>query len=200
VLRVILLVSLAAGLVAGSGDIDAKGRKGGRNRQQLVNRILVGAGWQRDSIPVINRSSYDRASVEYAAQLWATTSAPRLTVQHESPMLCADVKPMRKAIILCDAEPWTGPSTGGIAGFTTNYSQTKKRGKRTGKRAIQASVIWLYQPRWTNEKVLHYIPAHELGHALGLDEMNCRCVMSPMVSDIDVLGPEERAAINGIYS
>jgi hypothetical protein len=162
--------------------------------------LLVGASWQSDTIPVINRSSHDRSAVEYAAQLWATTSAPRLSVQHESPMLCNDVKPLRNAIILCDAEPWTGPSTSGIAGFTANYAQPWKRIKRAQAQSIQATVIWLFQPRWTNKKILRYIPSHELGHALGLDEMSCACVMTPIVSDNDVLGPEERAAINAIYS
>jgi hypothetical protein len=194
------MVLFISGIVLSPVDIDAKRGKGHRNKQQLINRVLVGAGWQSDVIPVINRSSYGRSSVEYAAQLWATTSAPKLAVQHQSPMQCADVKPMRNAIILCDAAPWTGPSTSGIAGFTANYTQPKKRGKGARKQAIQATVIWLYQPRWTNERILHYIPSHELGHALGLDEMNCKCVMTPIVSDTDVLGPEERAAINAIYS
>jgi hypothetical protein len=191
---------LISGMVFSPMNVEASKGKGHRKQQQLVNRVLVGAGWQTGSIPVINRSSYDRASVEYAAQLWATTSAPKLLVRHEAPMLCSDVKPERHAIVLCDAAPWTGPSTGGIAGFTANYTQPKKRGKRSRNQTIQATVIWLYQPRWTNEKILHYIPSHELGHALGLDEMHCRCVMTPIVSDTDVLGPEERAAINGIYS
>ena len=115
-------------------------------------------------------------------------------------MLCSDMKPIRHAIILCDAEHWTGPSASSIAGFTANYTQPKKRGKRARSKTIQASVIWLYQPRWTDEAILRYVPSHELGHALGLDEMHCRCVMTPIVSDIDVLGPEERAAVNSIYS
>jgi hypothetical protein len=187
-------------MVFGTVGVDAKGGKGHRKKPQLVNRVLVGAGWQSGAIPVINRSSYNRSSVEFAAQLWATTSAPTLSVQHESPMLCSDVVPMQNAVILCDAEPWTGPSTSGIAGFTANYTLVTKRSKQSSQPAIQATVIWLYQPRWTNEKILRYIPSHELGHALGLGEMNCKCVMTPMVSDTNVLGPEERAAINAIYS
>lgn len=198
--RALLMVLLVSGLVFSAVDVEAKSGKRHRNKQQLVNRVLVGAAWQGDSIPVINRSTYDRSSVEYAAQLWATTSAPKLSVRHESPMLCSEITPIRNTIILCDAAPWTGPSASGIAGFTANYTQPKKRGKRSRNQKIQATVIWLYQPRWTNEKILHYIPSHELGHALGLGEMSCTCVMTPMVSDIDVLGPEERAALNAIYS
>jgi hypothetical protein len=200
VLRNLVFVLISLGIMFGPGDLEAKGGKAQRGKQQLVNRVLVGAGWQVAAIPVINRSSYDRPSVEYAAQLWATTSAPRLSVQHESLMLCSDVKPMRNVIILCDAAPWTGPSNSGIAAFTANYTQPKKRGMRSMTTAIQATVIWLYQPRWTDKNILHYIPSHEFGHALGLDEMNCACVMTPIVSDTDVLGPEERGAINAIYS
>jgi hypothetical protein len=203
VFRAILMVLFVSGLVLSPADLQAKGGEGRQNKQQskqqLVNRVLVGAGWQLDAIPVINRSSYDRASVEYAVQLWATTEAPQLSVRHESPALCSDVKPMRNAIILCDAVPQTGPASSGIAGFTANYTQPKKRGKRSRSQQIQASVIWLYPPRWSNESILHYIPSHELGHALGLDEMDCTCVMTPIVSDIDDLGPEERAAIAAIY-
>lgn len=96
--------------------------------------LLVGKGWQTDSIPVINRSNYDRAAFEYAAQQWATTSAPRFSVQHQSPTLCSDVTPMKNAVILCDAAPWTGPTTDGeIAGFTANYTETKK--KKRGKKS-----------------------------------------------------------------
>src|SRR5690349_14687158 len=116
------MVLVISGIVLGPVDVDARKGKGHRKQPQLINRVLVGAGWQSDVIPVINRSSYDRSSVEYAAQLWATTSAPKLSVQHEAPMLCSDVKPVRNAIILCDAEPWTGPSASGIAGFTANYT------------------------------------------------------------------------------
>lgn len=198
--RAILMVLVISGMLLSPGALDAKSRKGHRQKPQLVNRVLVGAAWQRDEIPVINRSSYDHASVEYAAQLWATTSAPKLSVEHESPMLCSDVRPIRDAIILCDAAPWTGPSNSGVAGFTANYTQPRKRGKGSRSQRIQATVVWLYQPRWTDEKILRYIPSHELGHALGLDEMACACVMTPIVSDNDVLGPEERAAINAMYS
>jgi hypothetical protein len=197
---ILVMVLLIAGLVLSPADLDAKKRKAHRKKPQLINRVLVGSGWQYDAIPVINRSSFDRSAVEYAAQLWATTSAPKLSVQHESPMLCSEVTPIRNAIILCNAAPWTGPSSSGIAGFTAIYTQPTKRGKWSGDPAIQGAVIWLYQPRWTSGKILRYIPSHEMGHALGLGEMNCRCVMTPMVSDIDVLGPEERAAINAIYS
>ena len=196
----LLIVFLILGILVGGGDTSAKGGKRHRGGQRLVNRVLVGDEWQQATIPVINRSSFDHAAIEYAAQLWATTSAPKLVVSHESPAQCRKVQPVRGAIILCDAAPWTGPSSNGIAAFTANYTQPKGRGKRSRKPTIQATVIWLYQPRWSDERILRYIPSHELGHALGLDEMDCACVMTPIVSDTDVLGPEERAAINAIYS
>ena len=137
----LLIVLLISGIFVGGIDISAKGGRRHRGGQRLVNRVLVGDEWQQAAIPVINRSSFDHASIEYAAQLWATTSAPKLVVSHESPAPCSEVQPVRGAIILCDAAPWTGPSSSGIAAFTANYTQPKKRGKRSRKPAIQATVI-----------------------------------------------------------
>lgn len=199
--RKLVLILLVLGVMLSPVQLEARNGKASKGKSQLVNRMLVGKGWQSDSIPVINRSSYDRSAIEYAAQQWATTLAPRLSVQHQSPTLCSDVNPIKNTIILCDAAPWTGPSNAGIAAFTANYTQVKKkRGKKSNNVAIQGTVIWLYQPRWSDEKIIRYIPTHEFGHALGLDEMNCACVMTPFVSDIDYLGPEATAAVNAIYS
>lgn len=54
-------------------------------------------------------------------------------------------------------------------------------------------MIWFYQPRWTDEKINRYISTRELGDALGLDPMNCMCVITPFVSGIDYLGQQALA-------
>ena len=200
--RLLVTFMVIAGLLLGAIDTDAKGGRGrARSKKQLINRTLVGARWTQDVVTVLNRSSYDRAAIEYAAKLWGGTNAPQLVVQHEAPTPCDASKPVRNVIILCDGSPWWEGASGTIAGFTANYAAPrKKKGKKNRKSpTIQASVIWLYPPRWTDEKILQYIPAHELGHALGLGEMTCECVMTPVVSDFNVLAPEEIAAVNAIY-
>ena len=201
--RVFIICLLISGMIAGSSVVDA-GKGKGRNRKQtavrLVNQDLTGSGWAQDSITVINRSSYPNESIAYAARLWGATNAPALMLTQEAATPCTGVQPQAGAIIICDGVPWWDGANP-IAGFTANYAvkPKAKKGKRNVTPAISASVIWLFTPVWDNPGVLRYIPSHELGHALGLGEMDCACVMSPMVSDYDTLAGDERSAMNALY-
>ncbi|MFT4038460.1 MAG: hypothetical protein QM692_09795 [Thermomicrobiales bacterium] len=194
---------LISGLILHTGAADAgKGRNRKQGAVRLVNRDLTGSAWTQDSVTVVNRSSYPSEYIAYAARLWSETSAPNLTVTQEAATPCTSVRPQAGVIIICDGVPWW-EGANPVAGFTANYAVKPKAKKGKGKRkaapAIAATVIWLFEPGWDDPGVLRYIPSHELGHALGLGEMDCACVMSPMVSDYDTLAHEEWEAMKAIY-
>ncbi|MFT4038459.1 MAG: hypothetical protein QM692_09790 [Thermomicrobiales bacterium] len=213
--RTLVSVLLLAGLLLHGTAVEAKPRKSSKAKAKaqpavLVNQDLTGSAWRSGVIAVENNSSYPPAEIAYALQAWQDAGAPQMYLQQGAPTPCTAVQPKRGTIILCDGVPWwTGDAP--VGGFTANYTDgpvkiknKKKKGKRApapvAAPAIQASVVWLFPPRWTDPGVLRYIPTHELGHALGLGEMTCDCVMSPIISDINVLTSDVVGVVNSLYS